>query len=432
MQPKLERQLTSNFDEFATYDDEDIEEADEEKPKSGMKDAGSPGLPPPRREVGKSPFRFLTGEATDIGGGHENQDKGMLFRCGQDDRVLVMGVFDGHGRELGELAALVARDFMREEIQKPEVIEAIEESPTTTLEKLFLDAHNQIKLRFMDQFKKTNWQVTETDEGYLIKEMKQGGRITTVTNVHGGTTATVVIIFGGRRIIVANVGDSTALFGGRDKDGNIIVKELSGEHSPESEEEFVRVRDTQPSAEDSRYPKLRFVYDMFDKYQTPKHQCPKIFEVGQTSSTIKKTGTGYYFKNVRNEWATLVTTPPGARFQDALAFTRSLGDLHLHVYGVSHVPEVNEYDLSELHGSDDKQCSVMFVCTDGVWDNWKFEDIVEKTLEDSLIQKTLEGNDAQQLADKMMMENLKLAKHHFGSQADNMTGILCLVNPESY
>lgn len=96
------------------------------------------------------------------------------------------------------------------------------------------------------------------------------------------------------------------------------------------------------------------------------------------------------------------------------------------------MPEVNEYDLSELHGSDDKQCSVMFVCTDGVWDNWKFEDIVEKTLEDSLIQKTLEGDDAQQLADKMMMENLKLAKHHFGSQADNMTGILCLVNPESY
>lgn len=40
-----------------------------------------------------------------------------------------------------------------------------------------------------------------------------------------------------------------------------------------------------------------------------------------------------YFKNVRKEWASLVSTPPYAQFQDALAFTRSLGDLHLHLYG---------------------------------------------------------------------------------------------------
>lgn len=40
-----------------------------------------------------------------------------------------------------------------------------------------------------------------------------------------------------------------------------------------------------------------------------------------------------YYKNVRKEWASLVSTPASARFQDALAFTRSLGDLHLHTYG---------------------------------------------------------------------------------------------------
>lgn len=40
-----------------------------------------------------------------------------------------------------------------------------------------------------------------------------------------------------------------------------------------------------------------------------------------------------YYKNIRREWASLVATPPSARFQDALAFTRSLGDLHLHTYG---------------------------------------------------------------------------------------------------
>jgi hypothetical protein len=40
-----------------------------------------------------------------------------------------------------------------------------------------------------------------------------------------------------------------------------------------------------------------------------------------------------YYKNVRKEWASLVSTPVTAKFQDALAFTRSLGDLHLHTYG---------------------------------------------------------------------------------------------------
>jgi hypothetical protein len=80
---------------------------------------------------------------------------------------------------------------------------------------------------------------------------------------------------------------------------------------------------------------------------------------------VRVTGNGRYYKNVRSEWATLVTTPPSARFQDALAFTRSLGDLHLHVYGVSNQvrwrpsptwlttrrpkPAVVEYDLCALH-----------------------------------------------------------------------------------
>jgi len=41
-----------------------------------------------------------------------------------------------------------------------------------------------------------------------------------------------------------------------------------------------------------------------------------------------------YYKNVRKEWASLVSTPPTAKFQDALAFTRSLGDFHLHTYGI--------------------------------------------------------------------------------------------------
>jgi len=35
--------------------------------------------------------------------------------------------------------------------------------------------------------------------------------------------------------------------------------------------------------------------------------------------------------------ASLVATPSTARFQDALAFTRSLGDLHLQTYGMKNI-----------------------------------------------------------------------------------------------
>ena len=60
------------------------------------------------------------------------------------------------------------------------------------------------------------------------------------------------------------------------------------------------------------------------------------------------TNKGSYYKNVRKEWASLVSTPSSARFQDALAFTRSLGDLHLHTYGVTHYPEVQVLDLRNV------------------------------------------------------------------------------------
>lgn len=58
-----------------------------------------------------------------------------------------------------------------------------------------------------------------------------------------------------------------------------------------------------------------------------------------------------YYKNVRKEWASLVSTPVTAKFQDALAFTRSLGDLHLHTYGkdaIALLPHRNKPRLIDL------------------------------------------------------------------------------------
>lgn len=74
---------------------------------------------------------------------------------------------------------------------------------------------------------------------------------------------------------------------------------------------------------------------MYDTLTSAKTNCPDIFARDPVSRQLSVTNRGQYYKNVRNEWATLVATPPMARFQDALAFTRSLGDFHLQSYGVS-------------------------------------------------------------------------------------------------
>lgn len=198
-------------------------------------------------------------------------------------------------------------------------------------------------------------------------------------------------------------------------------------------------------AENETIPQLRFVYD---SPAFSKHQCACVFERDSSQPLgWVRTNRGNYYKNVRNEWATLVTTPPYARFQDALAFTRSLGDLHLHVYGVSSVPETVEYDLEELHksacnvpprreGEAESEpnlggASLLLVCTDGVWDNWKFEDIVQMSLQNSWVSAVRREDSAESPTQMLMKTNLRFARSNFGNQADNMTAIVCYILSEN-
>ena len=50
--------------------------------------------------------------ATDIGGGKENQDAYFSARC---DGAVIFGVLDGHGRDVGRLAAIEGRNFILRE-----------------------------------------------------------------------------------------------------------------------------------------------------------------------------------------------------------------------------------------------------------------------------------------------------------------------------
>jgi hypothetical protein len=115
---------------------------------------------------------------------------------------------------------------------------------------------------------------------------------------------------------------------------------------------------------------------------------------------------------------------------------------------VTHLPEIHHVDLvsvfQALHthttssntnststGSnisivekitDSSVCIV--VATDGVWDNWLYEDVGRFMLDGSCLSATAAGSDgAQKVVSSFMIRNAQFSKKNFGNQADNATGI---------
>jgi len=71
--------------------------------------------------------------------------------------------------------------------------------------------------------------------------------------------------------------------------------------------------------------------------------------------------------------------------------------------------------------------SCLLVCTDGVWDNWKYNDIIEASMTADMIDGAIGTEDGQSSCAKLMEANKTLAVQHFGNQADNMTAILVYI-----
>jgi hypothetical protein len=342
-------------------------------------------------------------------------------------------------------------------------------------------AHEHIRATFQIELERQGYQVQLTEEGYLMK------RRTTAdywSCVHGGTSCSLVALVG-NVLYIGNVGDSSAILcsahpilnkqlvnfvtdsavpslcNGASSLGSIVrdstlgdsgtgaskVIVLTAEHSPESPYEFDRLRRYRSREGDDSQPALFVVYD------SPSHDkshCQAVFD--PSASELLPTQRGSYYKNVRKEWASLVSTPTTAKFQDALAFTRSLGDLHLHTYGVTHLPEVHRVELAPIFQSLNLYTSAtssaggaspsiapatltpfeqianaticVVVATDGVWDNWIYEDVGRFMMDSSCLNATathVEG--AQKIMTSFMIRNSQFSKRNFGNQADNATGI---------
>lgn len=391
------------------------------------------------------------------------------------------------------MAARAASEALQAELTRPAVLEALHVTPGPILVRAFAAAHAAIEAKCKKTYEDLGCHVYRSPEGHLVRTHPSAPA---PRCINGGTTATVVILLEGRRLIVSNVGDSTAIIAGLGAEGVLkpIDKwaplpssgggskgaaaslanagpfaatappssamacppaapvpalprpasvpaavassylELSADHSPESPSEFLRIRGLRPATRDPTRPELLFVYDTLT---ASKLMCPPIFEVDPASGALTKTERGSYYKNVRCEWATLVATPSHAPFQDALAFTRSLGDLHLQTYGVSHEPETWWLDLVKPDPSSGAPSETPLVghpiavvaCSDGIWDNWKFEETAAFALEEPRLASVLRTGSAQPATNELMAHNLVRANANFGSSADNMTAVTMYLLP---
>ncbi|EQC40250.1 hypothetical protein SDRG_02896 [Saprolegnia diclina VS20] len=389
---------------------------------------------------------------TDIGSARcaVNQDTYMALDVGGGS--VVLGVFDGHGKETGHIAAEAAKAFFMSHFELPESLAAIEAQPEAELRSLFGQCHAHIYRAFQAHYASLGLCMRDDSLNGRSFLLKRKGPSQPYTCVQGGTTATLAILLHGTRLLVANVGDSSALLAGANSvritplhalsdapiycphapssssDGNPCESEnnncsdhtmhhlISGDHSAESRIEFDRVATSDVQG-------LQFLYDA--PCVANRLVRVPIFTKNSAGDVVQSAG-GRYYKNVRNEWASMVAAPIDAAFADCLAFTRSLGDFHLHAHGLSWQPDVLDISLFDDPTSSSELAIVL--ATDGVWDVWQYDELAQFVLSTKNESDASPEVDAKARARRLLQENLAKAHTIFGDQADNMTAVLCYLS----
>lgn len=442
--------------------------------------------------------RVSVSAITDPGGpGRVNQDAYFTL-CDEASGAMVLGIFDGHGKETGCEAANSAKMFFKNQFEGYSKADyaRLEENPERVFQQMYVSCHLLLRGVLRSDYERRGYEVTEVyPAGFLMRKDRNTHEYACI---RGGTTVTVVVILdGGRKIITSNVGDSTAILGvdrpvlrsthlkvfgdnsgtrtdndQRKSDADSAREEstlvLTGDHAADSESEFQRVRTMDRCKNDTKMPALRFLYDTAD----PRNKRMPIFHVSHQDE-VGKHANGDYYKNVRDEWATVVAAPADSRFPDALAFTRSVGDFHMHAYGVCCEPTVTQVSLESIldkywqtqrsnqedaqeapydHTTDDSSdnnaispisidsCPVthhdkpsslhfmLVVASDGIWDNWKYSELFSYLLghpDSSKAAQPRISDPIDKVAGMLMNANLRRAATIFGDQADNMTAVLC-------
>lgn len=103
---------------------------------------------------------------------------------------------------------------------------------------------------------------------------------------------------------------------------------------------------------------------------------------------------------------------------------------------MTHLPEVRQFDLTALLQPSDDASQVPLVSillsTDGVWDNWTYEDVATFVLDGTCTAAAFQdSNGARRVLQSFMQRNAAFARRNFGNQADNATGILLYISNDS-
>jgi len=329
-----------------------------------------------------------------------------------NNKVVVGGIWDGHGGYNGMLASRAARDYTLHYLgeNKSECEAWTPQEWESRLQLMFAGAHDCIRNRLVEETKdaKINMQRTVDEKGIV--------RSPNGDPIHGGTTASMVVCIrpgtpeGKLTIVTANCGDSTGL---------LIRMEgktefLTVDHGPERPEEFKRLMDL-PS---DQFPtKLLFVYDKAGTYR--KYDCPRVFNSDGTLDrkyADNPWAHGLHPTNVRYEPAVYAVTPREiTKDSTCIAMTRALGDLYAHQFGLTPIPSITTKEL-DLSGD---YCLV--VGSDGIWDCWKYGDFsnfVKLKIQQSKL-KMIE------VAEEVLDESIRRAVTNFGARHYDDASFVC-------
>lgn len=304
----------------------------------------------------------------------ENQDYIFFDNLTLNEKeIKILIVCDGHGILYGRECSKFVTEYLHTNI-----IKKIEEGGVDIdeiLKSVFIES-NSCLLEFLN----STIPYTEIKNGILID-------IPTQKNISCGTTASVALIID-NNLFIANCGDSDILL----LQKNEGVVELTTSHDPISKEEYDRIK---KGVEEKKYkPGLNFIFSDPNKETLIRDTSGKICNKHK------------YIKNVRGCPSTYVK-----KGDVSLAITRTIGDFYLQEYGVTSEPSIGKYNMENI-----EKGSYLLVMSDGVSDNWKFEDIHKFMFSHDIC-----------LNEKLklfMIENLSKSDKHFGPEMDNQSAIL--------
>jgi serine/threonine protein phosphatase PrpC len=317
-------------------------------------------------------------------GGKSTNEDAFFVKSGPGGASAHMGVFDGHGADVGRRAAEIARD----------VVGASDGSRPGAL---FAEAERQLKQHILT----TKPGAQEWPDGSLSLRTWTGAP----APAQGGTTATEVTVADGK-VRVAHVGDSEVMVINLET-GDWV--RLNNDHSSTAVTEFQRALAACPNP-----PTVTFdtAGGQFGRGHGPR---PTFVLGADGNYQLNPTG-GYYYSNVSGDWAAYVR-----RDGVALNMFRALGDFHLKAVGLSAEPDVLEHTLTPHK-------TLVVAASDGLYDNFTAEQ-----LRDFVMSLWRSGSmTAEQLRDAILVEGLKRGFKNFGRTGqDNTTVCVALAQPHS-